>query len=268
MQRVNLSQLIYCDFDIKNITVGRTDFYHKHVYDCRGKGRRNNILHLVTEGERIYKVHKKTVRIPRGSIFLIPQNTEYETISIAKNSPKVSGIGICFDLVDQNGEKIELEKDVYCDFNVDALRIAEKIYLLEELYKTPLIPMFSLKSQLGQLLHSLCSSVFREPKELLAIKPALKFIAERYSENLPVKTYADQCSMSESNFRKKFVKCTGMSPIEYRNELRFEYARRLYAMNMEMQQIAESVGFSDANYLGKLYRRSKGSTLKKDMDTI
>lgn len=268
MQEKSLSQLIYCDFDLQNITVCQTDFKHQHVVNYMGKGRRKNILHLVTEGERIYRINGKTLHVPCGSILMIPDQTEYKTISLATDTKKVSGIGICFDMVEPSGDLITVKKDVYCNFNAEALRIAEKVYLLEQLYKNPIIPLFSLKTALGQLLHSLCSSVFTEPKELLSLKPALRFIREHYTENLPVKRYAEQCAMSESNFRKKFGKCIGMSPIDYRNELRFEEARRLYAANMGMQQIAEAVGFSDAHYLAKLYRKNKGTTLKKDAEII
>lgn len=268
MSDKTLSQLIYSDFDITNITVVKTDFAHQNVVNYQGIGRRKNLLHMVTKGSRIYKINGQTIELPCGAIILIPDNTEYETISVAGDNEKVSGIGICFDMIDEKQEKIQLQKDVYCDFKVDLSRIPEKFYLMEELYNTPLTPIFTLKMTLGRLLHSLCSSIFTQSRELDVIKPALVFIAEHYKDNLPVKTYSDKCNMSESNFRKKFQRCMGMSPIDYRNELRFEEARRLYRMNMSMQQIAEAVGFNDAQYLAKLYRRRTGSTVKRDTEIV
>lgn len=263
-----LSQLIYSDFDITNITVVKTDFADKNIVNYQEVGRRKNLLHMVTKGSRIYKTGTRTIELPCGSIILIPDNTEYKTISVAGDSDKVRGIGICFDMVDTDGEKIQLVRDIYCDFKVDISRTHEKFYLMDELYNTPLTPIFTLKTELGRLLHSLCSSIFTPSRELDDVKPALVFIAEHYRENLPVKTYSDKCNMSESNFRKKFQRSTGMSPIDYRNELRFEQARRLYRMNMSMQQIAEAVGFGDAQYLAKLYRRRTGSTVKKDTEIV
>ena len=268
MQEISLSQLVYCDFDLKNITAAKTYFADKNVVNYVGNGRRKNLLHLVTEGERIYKIDGKTIFVPCGNIILIPDNTEYQTVSLAKNAQKVSGIGICFDMVDQQGNKIQLKKDVYTEFCIDTLHPLERFNMLSQLYHSPLTPVFTLKSALSKLLHDLCSSVFTEQKELSAIKPALDFIAEHYTKNLPIKTYSDKCNMSESNFRKKFCKCTGMSPIEYRNELRFEKARQLYVSNMGMQQIAEEVGFFDAHYLAKLYKKAKGTTIKKDTEII
>lgn len=268
MQLQNFSQLVYYDFDIKNITIVKTDFADKNTVSYIEKPRNKNLLHLVTRGEREYRINGRTFVVKCGEVLLVPDNTEYETISLAKGDKKVSGIGICFDMMLENGEKIELAKDIYHDFNVDKARLPEKFYLLLELYNTPLTPVFTLKTALSRLLHSLCSSVFSEPKELEGIRPALDFIKEHYSENLPIKAYSDKCNMSESNFRKKFRKCIGMSPIDYRNELRFEKARRLYRMNMGMQQIAEAVGFNDAQYLAKLYRRRTGSTVKRDTEIV
>ena len=103
------------------------------------------------------------------------------------------------------------------------------------------------------------------PPEVLV--PAFEIMAKRFGENLSVKEYADRCHMSESHFRKKFKEYTGKSPIQYRNELRFAEARRLYAQGSTIHDIAEELGFFDAGYFSRLYKQCNGHTLKNEFET-
>ena len=68
------------------------------------------------------------------------------------------------------------------------------------------------------------------------------------------------------NFRKKFTEYTGRSPIQYRNELRFAEARRLYSEGLSINEIACELGFFDAGYFSKLYKKANGHSLKSEMD--
>ena len=270
MSQKTLSQLLYSDFDIKNVTVVRSNFQNGNTVSYMSEGRHKNIIHLMIDGERIYRFNGKTLTLPQKSVIFIPDKTRYETLAVSGDEKAACGIGMCFDLVDAGGEKIELVPDIYCALGVEAARmaVADKFYLIEELYNAPLTPVFTMKAQIFRILSKLCALITGASEELDPIKPALFYICEHFRENLPVSQYAKQCNMSESNFRKRFLRCTGMTSIEYRNELRFEEARRLYRMKLSMSEIAERVGFSDAQYLSKLYRRRTGSTLKDDIDTI
>ena len=60
----------------------------------------------------------------------------------------------------------------------------------------------------------------------------------------------------------------GISPIDYRNEIRFRKAKQLYQKNYTLQEIAEKVGFSDASYLSKMYKRHTGTSLKADSEIV
>ena len=74
--------------------------------------------------------------------------------------------------------------------------------------------------------------------------------------------------MSESYFRKKFQLVTGLSPISYRNSLRFAEAKKLYREGLTMKAIAEQLGFCDEHYLSKIYIRENGTNLKEDAKLV
>ena len=113
-----------------------------------------------------------------------------------------------------------------------------------------------------RLLLAIAQDVKGAPPAVLI--PAFDMLNTRYRENLSVKEYADKCHMSESHFRKKFTEYTGKSPIQYRNELRFAEARRLYLDGATMSEIANEVGFFDAGYFSKMYKKSNGHLLSSE----
>ena len=125
-----------------------------------------------------------------------------------------------------------------------------------------------LKAVIFRLIALLSEQASAKTAEYRIIERAVEFINGRYAENLPVKSYADICNMSESYFRKKFAAYMGMSPIDYRNRCRFDKAKELYRYGRGSQEIAEQVGFCDSGYMLKLYKRKTGRALKDDLKLI
>ena len=124
--------------------------------------------------------------------------------------------------------------------------------------------ILEIKSYLMRLILEIIRDVKAQIPEELA--PAFELISSRYKENLTVKEYADSCHMSESYFRKKFTELTGRSPIQYRNELRFAEARKLYSDGATINEIANELGFFDAGYFSKMYKKCNGHTLRSESD--
>ena len=60
--------------------------------------------------------------------------------------------------------------------------------------------------------------------------------------------------MSESYFRKKFVGCMGMTPVEYRNVHRFSLARHLYSEGKTLEEIAQITGLTVNGVKSRLRR--------------
>ncbi len=268
MQYKTLTSLINSDFDISNIRVVKSFFENGDTADYLLKGRNQNLLHLITSGKREYRITDRVLKLQKGALLFIPDTTKYLTFASDLDGIACGGIGICFDIKDQNGEKIMLQPDIYCDWGDRQTKAAEYFEKLDSLYKYSPTSAFTLKLTLLKLIHTLVSSQTVLMGNHSIIEPAISFIAEHYNENLSVSTYAKQCKISESHFRKKFLEYTGLSPIDYRNEIRYREAKRLYQKNYTLQEIAERVGFSDAGYLSKMYKRHTGTSLRKDCEIV
>ena len=239
-------------------------FKNKNTVNYKKHGRTKNLLHFVTGGERIYEIDGRIFKCKPNTLIYIPEGTKYKTVAKTVSGEACSGIGITFNF-DINPS---IQEDIYYLENIknkkSILELFERTYSIY--INSPLEPLH-LKSSVYNLISFLISSNLTST-EYSAIIPAIEYINSNYRENLSVKAYAQKCNLSESYFRKKFTEYTGLSPIEYRNQLRFSEARRLYHNGFSTQQICELLGFCDVGYMLKLYKRKNGSTLKNDAKII
>ncbi len=97
-----------------------------------------------------------------------------------------------------------------------------------------------------------------------AIARCQDWVAERYREHNPVAAMAKLSNLPERSFKRRFRQATGMSPIEYVHTLRIEEAKQmLEAGDDPVEAIANDVGYEDAGFFGKLFRRNVGLTPKE-----
>ena len=91
------------------------------------------------------------------------------------------------------------------------------------------------------------------------IKPAAEYILNHYEENLSGCRFGKMCKITETYFRKLFKAVYGMSPVQYINEIRIDRARGLIAnSNLSLAEIAGKVGFSDAYYFSRVFKKNTG----------
>jgi transcriptional regulator GlxA family with amidase domain len=65
----------------------------------------------------------------------------------------------------------------------------------------------------------------------------------------------------ERTFKRRFRQATGLSPLEYVHTLRLEAAKHLLETgDRPVEAVAEDVGYEDAGFFGRLFRRQVGLT--------
>jgi transcriptional regulator GlxA family with amidase domain len=87
------------------------------------------------------------------------------------------------------------------------------------------------------------------------------WIAEHYQEPAPVAAMVRLSGLAERSFKRRFNLATGMSPLEYVHTLRLEEAKQmLESGNASIEAIANDVGYEDAGFFSRLFRRNVNLT--------
>jgi transcriptional regulator GlxA family with amidase domain len=95
-----------------------------------------------------------------------------------------------------------------------------------------------------------------EPASDPVIARCQQWAAMNYQSESPVSQMVALSGLPERTFKRRFARVTGMSPIEYVHTLRLEEAKQmLEAGDTPVEQVALEVGYQDASFFGRLFRR-------------
>lgn len=93
------------------------------------------------------------------------------------------------------------------------------------------------------------------------IAGAQAWIAEHYADRAPVAGMQAAAGLHERSFTRRFRAATGMAPLDYVHTLRLEEAKQLLETTAQpVEAVAEAVGYEDAGFFARLFRRKVGLT--------
>ena len=91
------------------------------------------------------------------------------------------------------------------------------------------------------------------------IARALDYVSFYYNEDLRIEDLAEECHISETHFRRVFVECMNMTPLDYINMVRIQAACNLILKtNLSMAQISEKVGYQTLSTFYRNFRKFTG----------
>lgn len=100
-----------------------------------------------------------------------------------------------------------------------------------------------------------------EAQALVRIGKVIDYLEKNYNANIYLDSLAEMSNMSTRNFQRIFKKAVGSSPSAYLIQIRLQKARKLLREgNMSIADIAAEIGFSDANYFIKCFKKETGTT--------
>ncbi len=96
------------------------------------------------------------------------------------------------------------------------------------------------------------------------VAKAKAFVESRYGEPLRLEDAAEHVSFSPSHFSQRFRQETGEAFSDYLTRIRIREAIRLYnETELSTEEIAARVGYLNANYFIKVFKRMTGQTVKQ-----
>ncbi|CAD5108915.1 GlxA family transcriptional regulator [Zestomonas carbonaria] len=88
-----------------------------------------------------------------------------------------------------------------------------------------------------------------------------EWAAQHYDSEAPVAAMVQMSGLAERTFQRRFVQATGQTPLDYVHTLRLEEAKQmLESGDLPIEQVALEVGYQDASFFGRLFRRRVGLT--------
>lgn len=85
--------------------------------------------------------------------------------------------------------------------------------------------------------------------------------ADHYREPSPVAAITRLSGLAERSFVRRFQQATGLSPLQYVHHIRLEEAKQLLEGTEDpIEAVAEQVGYEDAGYFARLFKREVNLT--------
>ncbi|GGG15769.1 AraC family transcriptional regulator [Paenibacillus abyssi] len=90
------------------------------------------------------------------------------------------------------------------------------------------------------------------------IDQAILWLSLQYEQSISIERIAKALGYHRTHLSKMFKQTTGLSPMQFLYKIRMERAEVLLAGQLTISQIASSVGYPDALYFSKQFRKWKG----------
>ena len=88
-----------------------------------------------------------------------------------------------------------------------------------------------------------------------------QWLESNFSTEINLDELARQYGMSPRNFKRRFTDASGETPLNYLQKLRVEAAKQLLEQSsVQIEQVAEQVGYRDVNHFRRLFKRHAGMT--------
>ncbi|MDE7193277.1 MAG: AraC family transcriptional regulator [Oscillospiraceae bacterium] len=131
---------------------------------------------------------------------------------------------------------------------------------LDMLMKSELLRFFWLLRESGDITRTSENTISRSE----AIRPAIEYMNDNFSENITVERLAEIAHLSKSYFMRRFKETSGGSAIEYLSQIRLKKACELLcATDKTAAEIAFECGFKNISNFNRQFRRIVGCTPKE-----
>lgn len=193
------------------------------------------------------------VKIPSSHVYYLPESSKHwEFIYLTFYGPTAKDV---FEAVTQkHGHVFEL-KDTH-----PTIQLFD--FFLNQIHPTIKPSPLKISSFSYQFLVGLLDTLENQPNvEEQPIQRAIEKIEQAYVEDLSVNDLAEVSGLSPYHFIRSFKNVTGYTPIAYLTKTRLQHAvNRLIKTNQSIETIAQAIGYHQANYFTKVFKKQFNMT--------
>lgn len=227
----------------------RTDEHCLIQYTLKGEGQLeiNNTIYKLRQGDAFI------VEIPSSHCYRLPENSncwEFLYIQFSKEA-----LPFWNQIITLAGPVFSIEKHSSIE------ELMWKIYDMS--VKNDFQNVYECSKYAYELVMDIISYFHKEQKHRVLpsnIELCKQFINTNYNTQIGLDDMANAAQISKFYLTRKFEKELGMTPNNYLIKIRLENSVKLLTSqaDLTLEEIAKSVGFSCANYYGKVFKKSFG----------
>lgn len=253
MKVVSISKLYQSDYNVKYLNIAKQFWRDETTFCCFNQPKKQSIfLYLHGCKAKYVTKDKKEIIAKSGDVVYAPQGSEYTVTFFDFENVDSHTVGLNLFLYDEKGESVLLSDTVKIFRSNTA--ICNLFYQLESFGNNKNVQPTEYKILLLQLLNQLFSE--RNQKKFPSvIQKGVEYLNSHYVEKISVRELSNLCFISEVYFRRLFKKQFGMTPIEYRNQLRLNRARQyLEYSEISIQEISNILGYATVSHFIKAFK--------------
>lgn len=236
--------------------------WSNNKYSYLKSPRPNNGLLLVIDGCIEYKFCNGSFKAVKGDLVFLPQNSYYEAYFHSNNQAVIS---LLINFTHNENEEFfdsiktpmlifgnaDSKFGLLFDDAISAHNAGDDSYYLANSYFFMLL--HNIQQSLKNQIYGKEYEIIQKAKELLGS-----------SNKISIKEIAAECLTNESNLRRIFKRQVGVSPNNYRLDVKIKSAKRmLISTDMSIKEIAYGLGFFDEAYFHKTFSKKVGMTPKE-----
>lgn len=246
-------------YRVKNIDTQMVERHKNYKYTFKNGKLKHSFIY-VSKGEIVLllsKTESESITAKAGELVFIPKLTIYSCIYGCDNTE--------LKIVQFDTYGGELSTTLSKPTKIEVLGVLDIIDSFFSPMENSLLkhPFYYLSS-LYNLLYKIEDNSLSKKKKYKKLEPAIIEMTERYFENEKISYYANLCGMSEVNFRRVFTEYTGLSPVDYRNDIRLKNALLMIESGeYNVSETAEKCGFTNLSFFIRLFKEKYGNTPKR-----
>ena len=200
----------------------------------------------------------KTVTASQGDVIYVPRGLCY-TVEFRGGGFDPDTYTLNFAICDADGKEVRLTgglSAVASSASPECRHAASELRLLT---LDPRGNRLRRQARFFDLLAALTDSEIFRSEDHAAIYKGVRLLISEWDRNERMERYAEVAKMSESGFYQHFKEWAGVSPNEYRTNMRISAAKSMLRNSaISVREIAEQVGFSDPYYFSRCFRKAVG----------
>lgn len=245
------------------LNIGKYGGIHTDTADFSNTPRPFFSIGMILDGiGNFYEQNYGCVSVSPGDIIIVPNATTY--ISHWTGNPHISYITFHFILENRFNGNIPIQK--ICGYGH---LIKEFCYAYDN-FCTP-EKSFKILSIFYNILDEISPKIERNSEKPFrtSVKKAIDYITSNYTRTITIKELSQISNLSQSRFFSVFKSETGLSPIEYKNQICILNAEKmLLTDDFSIEEISEKLGFNSTSYFRRTFKSYTGKSPREYKNSI